>query len=1158
MKKFIFYPITVTLLALFPALAFSQFNVKITVNSGSATTTCLDIGLPAFNPMWSLRADNGNWVDFPGVGACLNPLPYSLYDQSFLCFADAPPTIPICFRAFDNDGNVFNPCDIQPDCIVEACIDVPVPAQGAQTITLDLPDGFAADGQSSITISTSGFPGGVNDAICNAIDVGVLPNNTTLGDADQSLFHNYCATNTNEPEPSNWGTTWINSWAVWFKFTTNSDPGPYVEVLTKSDPSGVGDPLNLQLAVFTSSDQTCTGTMTMVAANYTLPNYNENVLLVCPQPNTTYYVMVDGSTAGPGQGEGYYGIEINALDVQRGGDLRCDAENLGAVPPGGSLTSGLRTNSCATSPGDPTVPAFLVQKGVWFAFNPPPTGHVLIEATSDTQYDPIGLQLALFTSSDNTCSGTMTLYQSAFVATSNDETMELHCTDPNQTFFLLVDGSSGNLISGIFDITISDAGDETVFTVTDTALCAGTSITVGTSTYTLPGTYTDTFTLPSGCDSVVTTNVTVLTPVEIDIAVIQQGLGPGNDNGIAEASANGGAGNYSFLWSDAQTTAQGINLLGGDTYCVTATDGNGCTADTCFEMPYYLHFVPQLTGDTVLCNGDGNGVVSLTAALGAAPYQFTWQNEDDSMNGSGVIPADNQLVTIPNLPAGIYTIRIVDIWHDTIVTVEILEPAPLEIVSFSLNDAACFNECNGDIALTAGGGTPPYQFDWSNGSTATAIQNLCAGNYSVVVTDANGCTATFDYTLGEPAEFLATAMQTREVSCFGGSDGAVEVTTNGNPIAWAWSNGAVNQSVTGLPGGAYVVTVTNANGCTATATATVQTPAEPVGVNITQTTDILCNGDKNGVLEAKTTGPGVSFSYNWSNGSLTSIAPNLGAGSYSVTITSNKGCTATASYFLTEPTPLVATATGNQLSCLDAPDDGVITVETVSGGVAPYTYSNDGFNFSEDMILDGFPAGSNTYYIKDAGGCVKPFQSTVIGPKEINLEVGENQTIELGEEVFLNALVNVPTGSVRWEPAGLVACDTCLQTSLQPIENVRLKLTITDEFGCQATDELAISVLKKRRVYVPNAFSPDGDGLNDEFVPFGGEDVLEIKNFKIFDRQGNLVFSAENLSPGNLSKGWNGEFRGRIMQPGVFVWFAEIVFIDKVQEIYSGDVTLLR
>ncbi|GAB4254328.1 MAG: hypothetical protein Kow0027_20350 [Saprospiraceae bacterium] len=1142
----------------FLSSSLAQYTLQIYVLDGNATTTCTDVFSDP-DPMWSVQIEGQGWVSYPALGPCFTELPNLQYQNSWQCQADVPDSIEICVRFFENDPGFFNPCEVAPDCEETFCTMVPYNQQDSQLVQVQLQGGGSSAGTVTLGFLSFGFPGGLNDQACDAIDLGLLTADTTLGNADTSLYNNYCATAVNEPSPWGYGAGWVNNQAVWFTFSTGPDPSSHIAVRMESDPSGIGDPINLQAAIWTN-DNGCTGGWNFIAQNHDPATWGEEILLECPQPNTTYFIMVDAVWDDPEQLEGWFGVEVRDYGVLPLSDAVCDALQLGQVPDGGLLTSPpAMSNNCSGNNTGVSPTAFSVQAGVWVSFVAPQSGHVIIDALADSSLDPIDLQLALFASSNGDCTGQLTELAGAYNQASPDESLTVHCLNPGQEYYLLVDGG-GNLDNqtGIFNVTVTDGGDDTPITNQTLTICASDTLFVGNSAYTQTGSFADTIILASGCDSIVLTELTVLTPITLNLEILQQGLNPGNTDGVAQVSPTGGAGGYSIAWSDGQNSSLASQLIGGDFYCVTATDALGCEGDTCFTMPFFVNVQPIVQVDSVQCPGGSDGSIQLSAHAGEAPYQFQWESSNGVLNGSGMIALDSEFVSLPNLPAGDYNVTIADANTDSVFVVTVPEPAAISLSNLVVTDLSCFGSCDGQIQVTVAGGTAPYQLSWSSGGSGASISDLCAGVYVLAVTDAHGCGEIFEVEVIQPAAFLAAIAEVQPISCFGGSDGQLSVSTNGSPVSWQWNTGGADSLLMGLPEGNYSVTVTNADGCTAEATYQLTGPSAPAGASIAVTSPVICHDDANGALTAIPSGPGASFFYEWNTGSTFPSLTGLPAGSYTVTITNESGCSAEDSVVLTNPPPITSLASTNSLSCFDPPDGGVITVESASGGIPPYLYSSDGLNFSSQNELPGYTAGEQVYFVQDSLGCVETFFTTIPGPLEIIVEAGADQVIGLGDQVFLQAFVNLPDLQLQWQPAELFSCPTCLQTSVFPYETTTVSLTATDTFGCSVTDELVIQVLPRRRVFVPNVFSPDGDGINDIFVPEGGNDVAEIIDFKVFDRYGALLHEASDFPPGDISRGWDGRHKGKLLKSGVFVWFAKIRFIDGVEEIYRGDVTIMR
>jgi len=1152
MKRFVLF-----CLILGTASLTAQVNISLEVEGATTSTTCTD---PFSEPdiLFEVNVDNQGWVAYPDVAGCYTALPNIQYNENYTCQSDVPAQIEVCFRVFENDAFVIPPflCDIDRSCEETACQLFNIPMAG-NTATYTLPVMGTSDGELNFTISNDGIPD--NDLPCEAIDLGLLTRGDTIGDFSQGIYSNLCGTNQNEPNPLDEGG-FSNSNGVWFQFTTGNDIGSLMFIQGLSDPNNLGNPLDIEIAVYGSDNGACDGNLSLLS--WTAPFSTEDAYLHfrCPQPNTTYFVLIDGAFSFPNSEEGYFGLQAINIDVDDAPDLRCDAIDLGPVPLNGSVgLDEMLANFCATSTGDPFSPSFVTQTSVWFEFQAPPTGHVLIEAVSDREVDSIGIQLALYRPFQSNCNNFFSHVQSAYTFEDLDETMQVSCLYPGESLYLLIDGDGGNS-RGIFDLTISDAGDITPVSVIDTTICAGDTYSIGSSDYTTAGMYADTFQLFQGCDSIVRTNLSVLEPISIQINQTQPAIGEGGPNGVANASVSGGTGNYTIEWCDGTMGPTNNMLVGGSTCCVTVTDDFGCVADTCFVVDFVTGIIPTFLGDTLACNGDENGIITFSVMSGLPPYTYTWQNADNSVNGNGTIAAENELVTLPGLPAGSYNIMVEDEAFDTMFTVEILEPTPLLLSATQQVDASCFDFCDGALAVEASGGVGGYEYGWSNSADTNAITDLCAMAYTATGTDSNGCQQTLELLVEQPEEFIATVLETEPVSCFGDSDGVISVETNGNPIAYEWSTGDMTASVNGLPAGDYTVEVTNEDGCTDTASGTLTEPEAPVSVSIVEVQTIDCIGNETGTLQAIPAGPGESFTYNWSNGVTGTDNSGVGAGMYTVSISNENGCTATAEYQLEEPSLIRANTSANDITCIGGDNSGVINFDTTFGGTPPYQYSTDGILFTGTPSLQGLPAGTYEVVVQDAAGCEESFTQSVLPAPEFTVELGEDQTINLGDSILLTAQSSSNNADFNWILPG----DSLKQINGSSIMAAPLITSAyyVEAFDtvtlCSASDVIIIKVEKKRNIYIPNAFSPNDDGVNDMFYINAGRGVAIIESFRIFSRTGNLVYEATDFLPNDPGTAWDGYFRGEELDPGVFVYVAEIAFVDGEVEIFQGDVTLLK
>ncbi|MBK9453071.1 MAG: SprB repeat-containing protein [Bacteroidetes bacterium] len=428
------------------------------------------------------------------------------------------------------------------------------------------------------------------------------------------------------------------------------------------------------------------------------------------------------------------------------------------------------------------------------------------------------------------------------------------------------------------------------------------------------GTYTVTVTDQNGCflvNSITLTEPPLMTDA-ISAVVRNCGFNVscfGANDGSIDYTVNGGTAPYNYIWSNG-ATSEDISGLAAGTYSVTATDRNGCftTETIVLTEPALLTANISLgtyaCGYNVSCNGASNGSATVNTAGGCTPYTYTWSTLGVSASING-LPAIAVAVTVTDANG-----------CQAYATGELIEPALLESSGVPSTYACGTNvSCNGandgsiNLTVTGGASCVAYTYLWSNGATTEDVSNLTAGNYSVTITDANGCSTSSSFTLTEPALLVssgvaATYVCGTNVSCNGANDGSINLTVTGGASCTAytfnWSNGATTEDVSNLTAGNYSVTITDANGCSTSSSFTLTEPALLVSSGVAATyvcgTNVSCNGANDGSINLTVTGGAscTAYTFNWSNGATTEDVSNLTAGNYSVTITDANGCSAQA------------------------------------------------------------------------------------------------------------------------------------------------------------------------------------------------------------------------------------------------------------------------
>ncbi|MBK7571149.1 MAG: T9SS type A sorting domain-containing protein [Bacteroidetes bacterium] len=549
--------------------------------------------------------------------------------------------------------------------------------------------------------------------------------------------------------------------------------------------------------------------------------------------------------------------------------------------------------------------------------------------------------------------------------------------------------TDGNGCTSTTSITVSEPTEVVASSSATAILCNGGSSTVtvsatgGTAPYTGTGSFTETagtytYTVTDGNGCTATTTVTISEPSALSASSSSSAILCNGGSSTVTVSATGGTAPYTGTGSFSEVAG---------TYTYTVTDANGCTATTSVTITEPSALVASSSqGAAILCNG-GTTTVTVSATGGTAPY-----------TGTGVVTAG----------AGTHTYTVTDANGCTSTTsITITEPSVL-VASSSATAILC-NGGSSTVTVSATGGTPTY--------IGVGTFTVSAGTHTYTVTDLNGCSATTTITVTEPAALAATATATNS-SCPTCADGTVSITSvTGGTAPYS------STDLTGLLPGNYCITVTDANGCTTSACATVGSTACAIVASSTQNSPILCNGGTTTVTVSQTGGVAPITG----TGTFT-----VGAGTHSYTVTDVNGCTSTTSITVTEPSVLSASSSqGAAILC-----NGGTTTVTVSatGGTAPYTGTG--------VITAG--AGTHTYTVTDANGCTSTTSITITEPSAV--VASSSSTAILCNGGSSTVTVSATGGTAPYTGTGSFTEAAGTYT-----------YTVTDANGCTATTTITIT-----------------------------------------------------------------------------------------------------
>lgn len=726
------------------------------------------------------------------------------------------------------------------------------------------------------------------------------------------------------------------------------------------------------------------------------------------------------------------------------------------------------------------------------------------------------------------------------------------------------------------------------------------------------GSYTATITDANGCFNEIPATIGSTLPVTITSNITQ----PSCDlcNGSAIVNPSGGTPGYTYIWSNNQTSANATNLCAG-VYSLTITDANGCITSTNVVVNSSSGITGEtIVSTNVSCGNLCDGTINITAVGGAAPISYNWvhngsasqtltglcagtyfcnmidangcsrtasvvigsattlsitpqvtQSSCSANTGSIVVsvsggtgtytyawlPAGNT-ATVTNLAPGNYTLTVSD---GSCSQTQIYSIVGLNspVLASTTKNISCNGICDGSISLSISGGTPSYTTTWSNGATTNSINALCAGSYSVEVSDAAGCKTVRNFSLTTVSPIIFSAPDSDDPQCHDACNGSLTAIPLGGtmPYTYSWVPGNTTAATAGsLCPGAYTITVTDANGCPATNSYTLLNP--PSLTLTAVTVDASCNTAPDGSIDITISGGIPAYTYSWSpNGSTSEDQINVLSGTYTVIVTDNLGCSIDSVITLNS-TLVVNAIAGNDTSLCQ---NGTILLDgSASNGGITYQWTElpAGTVISNTLITTVAPAtGTNTYVLTATNGLCLDKDTIIVTANALPVvDAGPMINIPLLGSGAIGGSPTGPSGSTfTWTPnQALDTPNGTNPTSSTTITTI-YTVTVTDANGCMNSDTVTVFVYPE--IIIPNGFSPNADGKNDTWM------IDFIYQFpdcevEVYNRWGEQLFYSRGYSTP-----WNGQYKGKNLPVGTYYYIINLNHPSH-PDAYTGPLTIFR
>jgi gliding motility-associated-like protein len=629
----------------------------------------------------------------------------------------------------------------------------------------------------------------------------------------------------------------------------------------------------------------------------------------------------------------------------------------------------------------------------------------------------------------------------------------------------------------------------------------------------------------------------------------------GSDGAIS-ILASGGTPSYTYdLGNGPQSNPRFTNLSRGN-YIVTITDSKKCSDTITIHLaePSKISFSLGKINSSCMESANGKAFINSISG-GTIPYSILWSNASISDTANYLGGKTWAKVTIRD---GNNCSQ-----SDSVF---ISADYQLNVIS-SFDSVYCYGGSDGKAFVRPVNGIGPYRYLWNTipAQLTDSAEGLKKGIYLVTVTDRNNCIRIDTVDVPQPKQIKAKFINTMP-SCYLKTDGImkIEAYDGYSPYTYIWRTSPIQMGATAynLSSDTFTVEIIDLRNCHEVVRNFLSQPPQSLKIRLLERKEISCFGEEDGYIKITATGGRLPYRYNWNTieRSQDSFQRNLKPNErYKVTVNDLAGCIDTSSYIFAEPPKLeLKVYDVTPMTCPNS-NDGSFKVR-IRNGAEPYRISLDSFvHIAQSNYFTYMKDGMYKVYAMDANRCQTSESIEILKPEGLQVEItSDTDTKDLCSALQLNTLLTNTNGvipnevSYRWTPSTGLTCSDCPD----PIVNSY----VTKDYSvdvyyhndrCRTSDTIRINVNNNNEIFIPNAFSPDGDGVNDNFRFYGN--CILSSNLKVFNRWGEKVFEGTNQIVG-----WDGKYKGEYAQNGVYSYILFVTFLNKEKNRFTGEFLFAR